>query len=835
MTKEDLTLLDSKEWRMNNLYRIVNKQGDSVKFRLNPVQQEVLKGLHNRNLILKARQLGMSSFSVLYMLDETIFNSNLSAGIVSYSLEHAQHIFKRILGHALDNLSPEMKTIAGMVQRSAREITFKNGSFLRVDTTLRGGAYQSVLVSEFGKTCARNPLKAEEVMTGTLQTVPIDGQVIIESTAEGAEGYYYEMIMNAAQHGNENLSPLSYKLFFFNWLTESKYRMKQPVTIDYELLEYFKKIEKETGCIIDQEQRNWYAHQRSILGDKIHQEFCSTITESFLSNSDAYYFQQGIEKAYNESRMLNTPLYDALAPVYIAMDIGVNDLTCIIFFQVVHGEVRIIDYYEDNNKGVDFYCNFLLNDKRYIYKTIFLPHDAAKRDGIVVENTYERDFKRYMEHTATKVKVLKRTDKNLQINNAKIKLDRCVFALQRTKPLIDHLMKYRKKWSEQLGRYLDSPIHNIACFIGETLIETDKGKKRIDQMKIGDKVLTPNGLCLVKNVFKHKTNRLVKVKTKETEIACTPHHMIFTTKGLKKADALCYTDQIINIEDEVICRKVISHGMEKKLGFKDSFLSMNQKQLSSLMDINTKKINLVTGLVEEKPKALEHYIEACGDIIMGIFQKTIWYITSMEINLIMKSKTLSLCQAMITYPCTCQLKKESLYQDRLLKKHKKQLKYGMDQKKGLNGIKNMERKFLQANRYLKELVKYVAKNIHLNGKDQECVQMHVEQNLEEEQVRTTKKEYVQYVEKNLNVLNTRKLKHVLGNVEQYLGTEIDVYDLEIERDHCYFANGLLVSNSNAADAFQYVCSAVDNIEKVSSSSGALDKHKRATESRRYQM
>jgi len=371
MTKEDLTLLDDKTWRMNNLYRIVDKQGDSIKFVMNPVQREVLKGLHNRNLILKSRQLGMSTFAVLYMLDETIFNSNLSAGIVSYSLEHAQHIFKRILGHALDNLKPEMKQLAGVVQRSAREITFKNGSFLRVDTTLRGGSYQAILISEFGKTCARNPIKADEVVTGTLQAVPIDGQVIIESTAEGSESYFYEMVMHSVQEGNDNLSPLSYKLFFFNWLQEKNYRMQQPVTIDYELKEYFEKIEKELDCTIDNEQRNWYAHQKSILGDKIRQEFCSTIAESFLSNSDAYYFQQHIEKVYNENRMLNIPLYDALEPVYISMDIGVNDLTVITFFQVVHGEIRVIDYYEDNNKGVDFYCNFLLNDKKYIYKTIY--------------------------------------------------------------------------------------------------------------------------------------------------------------------------------------------------------------------------------------------------------------------------------------------------------------------------------------------------------------------------------------------------------------------------------------------------------------------------------
>ena len=482
MACEDITLLDDKSWRMNNLYRIVDKQGDSIPFRLNPVQEQVLDGLHNRNLILKARQLDMSTFSVLYMLDETIFNSNLSAGIVSYSLEHAQHIFKRILGHALDNLKPLARDLAGVIQRSAREITFKNGSFLRVDTTLRGGSYQAILVSEFGKTCARNPLKADEVITGTLQAVPIDGQIIIESTGEGSESYFYEMCTQATQRGNENLSPLEYKQFFFNWLTEPKYTMQQNVTYDHEEQEYFNKLEAELKTTITPGQRNWYAHQRSILGDKIKQEFPSTISEAFLSNSDAYYFQQGIEKAYNESRCLYTPLYDALEPVYVAMDIGVNDLTVITFFQVVHGEIRIVDYYEDNNKGVDFYCNFLINDKRYVYHTIFLPHDAARRDGIVVENTYERDFRRLFQHTNTKFVVLKLTDKNLNISNAKIKMERCVFAINKVKPFIDKLMKFRKKWSEQYGKYLEKEHEGIECNHADSFVYAMQAVSHIERI-----------------------------------------------------------------------------------------------------------------------------------------------------------------------------------------------------------------------------------------------------------------------------------------------------------------------------------------------------------------
>lgn len=453
--------MSCQKWRLKHLYQIVDRDGNSIKFKLNRVQEEVYDNLHTRNLILKARQLGMSTFSVIYLLDEALFNDNLSAGIVSYSLEHAQHIFKRIIGHALEHLPKWILPLTKMVQQSAREITFENGSSIRVDTTLRGGAYQLVLVSEFGKTCARNPVKAEEVITGTLNTISKNSKCIIESTGEGNSGFFAEMVHAAYERGNDDLSPLQYYLHFFPWMDEPSYYMDQGVTYGVELTDYFNKIEKETGRTINQKHRNWYAHQKSIQGDKMKQEFPSTISEAFISSSDAYYFQQCIEKAYHENRCLQTPLYDAIEHVYVAMDIGVNDLTVIIFFQVVHGEIRVIDYYEDKNKGVDFYARFLQQDKKYLYHTIFLPHDAAHRDGIVVENTYQRDFQRLFANTSTKFIVLKRTDKNLQINNAKLKFDRCVFNLIRVKPLLDQLSKYRKKWSEQYGKYEDAPFHGI--------------------------------------------------------------------------------------------------------------------------------------------------------------------------------------------------------------------------------------------------------------------------------------------------------------------------------------------------------------------------------------
>ena len=72
-----------RRWRLNNLYRSVNDDGIEVPFRLNWMQEKLLGDLHYLNVILKARQLGATTFLDLYMLDECVFNSNVRAGVPS--------------------------------------------------------------------------------------------------------------------------------------------------------------------------------------------------------------------------------------------------------------------------------------------------------------------------------------------------------------------------------------------------------------------------------------------------------------------------------------------------------------------------------------------------------------------------------------------------------------------------------------------------------------------------------------------------------------------------------------------------------------------------------
>lgn len=71
-------------------------------------------------------------------------------------------------------------------------------------------------------------------------------------------------------------------------------------------------------------------------------------------------------------------IYDPNLPVHTAWDLGYDDATAIWFWQVLRGEVRLIDYYENNGQDIDHYCNYI-KEKPYNYGKHYVPHDAANK------------------------------------------------------------------------------------------------------------------------------------------------------------------------------------------------------------------------------------------------------------------------------------------------------------------------------------------------------------------------------------------------------------------------------------------------------------------------
>ena len=172
-------------WRLNNLYFVTDKDGRRVKFVMNSAQAALFEGMHNQNVILKARQRGFTTFIQLFMLDACVFNSDIRAGTIAHTLADAQIIFRDKVRFPYDNLPEAIKKAVGAQNDNSTELLLANNSSIRIGVSLRSGTLQYLHVSEYGKICAKFPDKAREVRSGALNTVDKNQMVFVESTAEG--------------------------------------------------------------------------------------------------------------------------------------------------------------------------------------------------------------------------------------------------------------------------------------------------------------------------------------------------------------------------------------------------------------------------------------------------------------------------------------------------------------------------------------------------------------------------------------------------------------------------------------------------------------------------
>lgn len=282
--KLDKRLAD-RIWRLNNLYWVINEAGEIVRFKLRPAQEHLLRNLHYKNIILKARQLGFTTFICIFMLDYALFNRNKLIGIVAHTQTDASVIFRKVKV-AWDNFPAPIKEYFKLQTKgdSKVEYEFTNGSIMRISTSLRSGTYQAVLITEFGKVCARFPEKADEIVTGTLPAVPAKGLVFIESTAEGEEGHYYDFCQDAMelQRIKRPLTVKDYRFFFFAWYMNPSNVIDGDIPIPDDLVKYFEKIENLTGVTLSKEQKSWYYLEARVQRAKMKQEHPSTPDEAFL-------------------------------------------------------------------------------------------------------------------------------------------------------------------------------------------------------------------------------------------------------------------------------------------------------------------------------------------------------------------------------------------------------------------------------------------------------------------------------------------------------------------------------------------------------------------------
>lgn len=452
--------LRSRRWRLDNLYHITNEAGEVLKFKMNYAQKLLFLGFWYCNIILKSRQHGITTFICILYLDTCLFNSNMSAAIIAHNKEDAKDFFGKKVKFAYDNLYPWLRNSIKSNQDATGVLSFDNGSSLRVTTSGRSGTYQMAHVSEFGKMCAQFPHKAQEVITGTLNTVHPGQLITIESTAEGKEGRFYDMCSAAMRQAKEGrpLGMLDYKFHFFGAQEREGNRIDTPVPITHRMREYFNQVEAKLPHPLDDPFKYWYVSKESTQGEFMKREHPLTPEEAFEASTEGAYYAKQMTDLRKRGQIGKYPYRDGIL-VFTFWDIGIDDYTAIWFAQKVGGEIHLIHYYENSGEGLLHYADYCrdlkLQDKPVRYGNWFAPHDMMVR-----EYTSGKTRKEIAAGMGINFEIGDQVGIATQIQMVRQTLPICHFDYEECELGISRLDGYRKEWNDKLGVWRDKPRHD---------------------------------------------------------------------------------------------------------------------------------------------------------------------------------------------------------------------------------------------------------------------------------------------------------------------------------------------------------------------------------------
>lgn len=474
-------------WRLNNLYHIKDKSGKKTDFRLNWAQKDFVENMWYKDVILKARQLGMTTFIQIFMLDRCLFNSNKSAGVIAHNKEDAQKFFKNIIKFAYECLPAVLRQSITARNDSAGELVFSNGSSIRVGTSLRSGTYQYLHISEFGKLCAKFPERASEVISGALNTVARDQFVFIESTAEGSYGRFFEMCKDAeeARNTSQPLTKMDYKFHFFPWWKHPDYVLHETVQITEKQNEYFNSL-KVHGIDLGDERKAWYVKKEKEQKNKMKQEYPSIPAEAFETVSELAVYGEEIGEVIKEERLCNLPVNKS-KPIDLFLDIGKSvkaETTSVWGMQDNDPWHDFILYYQAALKTVGAYVNDLhkmADDLGVRIGRWFIPHDANSQKDYEIKTFKDRLVTAGVDDKLIVV-VAKIDSVKVGIDQMKEAFTKCRFDKERTKDGWTALTSYNYEWDEKRS-IIGAPIHNWASHPSDAIRQYAQGYYPVNNIK----------------------------------------------------------------------------------------------------------------------------------------------------------------------------------------------------------------------------------------------------------------------------------------------------------------------------------------------------------------
>jgi len=275
-----------REFLIRVLLRIRDKQGVLRRLRPNRVQAEYERSAGCRSIVLKARQVGITTWIAARFFVETITRPGSLSVQVAHDQQSAEEIF-RIVHRFLENLPERLRRGALATSRAnVRQIIFPHlDSEYRVETAAdphagRGLTIRNLHASEV----ARWPGDVPATLASLRAAVPPDGVVVLESTPSGAGGCFYEEWQRAAEDGVTR--------HFFPWWWEESYQRPE-AAVDQLTAEEQELIDRHG---LSPAQIAYRREIRSSFRRLAAQEFAEDAVSCFLSYGECVFDQEAVER-----------------------------------------------------------------------------------------------------------------------------------------------------------------------------------------------------------------------------------------------------------------------------------------------------------------------------------------------------------------------------------------------------------------------------------------------------------------------------------------------------------------------------------------------------------
>jgi len=201
----------------------------------------------------------------------------------------------------------------------------------------------------------------------------------------------------------------------------------------------------ETGIISDLELNE----AKHLMPEEVYE---AEFECSFDSAALGSIYAKGLTKADEDGRITKVP-YQTDIKVNTFWDLGMQDKTAIWFVQIKGSAFHIIDYYENSGESLEFYAS-VLDEKKYLYDTHYLPHDANVRElgtGVSRVETAQS--------LGMRTSIVPKLSIDDGINAVRMILSRCWFDHEKCKDGLDALRQYRWAVSDK-GEVKNRPEHS---------------------------------------------------------------------------------------------------------------------------------------------------------------------------------------------------------------------------------------------------------------------------------------------------------------------------------------------------------------------------------------